>query len=276
MTQKQNALVIAASASILAEVPLVAIPDTENKAQFKAGAETANKFLKLIGGMYSTALELYAHVASYENKEQAEAFIAGYAAQAVAIKAAAKGDQNEKIASQVADLESRMRRVARATFGWITKDAKGKQKIEKGWGKEKVLKILTEGKGNVKDRLAALPGQRNKTSADGNKGATPVQRRIEAGKDATPSMESLGAVLAVKGEAISKPKQVEHVLIAAIKTAPENMLDSLVKELYLRLMASKSEHHKELGISLRDHLQMEQVKPNRVRKPAAALVTPGK
>jgi hypothetical protein len=235
----------------------VNVPDTENKAMYRDGAETAQKMLNLFGQAAVKAIELYAHVAEYKTKEQAIAFVEGYKAQAKAASDAAKTDFDKELAARVADVSSRMNRVIRAVHGYETKDKNGKKRQIKGDGAAKVIAILT-GKGTVKEKLAQLGGgERERGTKDGGKGITVVQKRLNGAKDAVPSRESLAALLGAGGNAVTKPKQVENVLKEAIRLCPDSDLIEMARWCVNRLIQSKDESVRDLGITFRDVLQKE-------------------
>jgi hypothetical protein len=259
MTQKETAVSVAVKSAILG-IALVPVPDTENKAMYKDGAETAQKMLGLFGQAAVKAVELYAHVAEYPTKEQALAFVEGYKAQAKAASDASKTDWDKDLSRRVSDLSSRMNNVIRATFGYESKDKKGKKIQKPGMGRAKVLAILT-GTGTVKEKLSKFSsgelGGRSKSTADGDKGITPVQKRLNGAKEAVPSRESLASLLGATGQAVSKPKQVENVLKEAIRLCPEPDVMDMARACVNRMIQSKDESVRDLGITFRDVLQKE-------------------
>jgi hypothetical protein len=112
------------------------------------------------------------------------------------------------------EMRSRFGRVIRAVWG---AKGNGANKLE-GIGQEAVLQILT-GPGSITDKLALLPSTRTTTTTT----ATQTEKRIAATLTAVPSMPALADALAIKPEKGSdkvQPKQVEDVLLGAIRVLP--------------------------------------------------------
>lgn len=261
---KPNQLVVAVASVFADKLPAFKAPDGEHKVQLQAGADKADSFLRAEAGQQFRRIALWTEVAKFATKEQALAFCDGFAARSKELSDMAeksKVESDKEIAAGVASDVSRMRRVARAVFGYETKDSNGKTKQVKGWGQEKVIKHLT-GPGKWADKIGSLPGGRGKPG----KAETPVQRRISAAKDipAAGSQEALEKVLGIpSGTAISKPKQAEHLLVATVKSAPDALLMPLVKAIADRLLTSKDESMKDLGTSIRDAVKMDAVAPKK-------------
>lgn len=199
-------------------------------------------------------------ITHFDQKKQAEDFVEGW--RDAADKLANVGTEGErKSAKSIGEYASRLARVVRSVWG-----VRGNKDFVP-LGADKTRTELLK-KGEIGERINALPSTRSAGSSGSTKGEEPIQiTRAASLTQQPPSMDNLASALgATKSDKLTEKqfvRLVETKLEAAIKSCPDGDLGQMLGHVVSRLLTAKDESMRDLGVSIRDALKMIQTKPQR-------------